>query len=80
MTWVLGYSARVIRHGRASEHQKDLQDESHPYYGLALFKVDFVAVEACACSDEHACPTKPETDVGVCVYLLEEVWPREELD
>ena len=80
MTWVLGYSARVIRHGRASERQKGLQDESHPYYGLALFKVDFVTVEACACGDEHTCPTKPETDVGVCIYLLEEVWPREELD
>ena len=76
MTWVPGHSARVIRHGRASERQKDLQDESHPYYGLALFKVDFVAIEAGACCDAHACPAECESDVGVCVDLLEEVWPR----
>ena len=58
---------------RRSAQRRHIQDKTRPYDGLAFLELDLVAVEACARSDDHACPAKAEPDVGVRVYLLEEI-------
>lgn len=53
----------------------DSQDETCPHDRLAFFEVDLVAVQTSTRCDKHACPSKSEPDVGMCVYLFEEVGP-----
>lgn len=47
--------------------------EASPDCGLGLLEFDFPAVETGGSSDQHACPTKRESHVGMEVNLFEQV-------
>ena len=51
----------------------------HVHCGLGLLEVDFPAVEAGGCGDEHACPAECELRVRMEVYLFERVRTQQTL-
>lgn len=53
---------------------KHSQDKPSPHYGLALFKLDFPAVQTGTRCNEYTSPAERESNICVGIYLFEEFW------
>lgn len=73
------YLIGVSGYHSQSRQERYSQDKARPHDGFTLFEFDLVAIKTGSGSNEHARPAEGQPHVGMCVYLLEQVRPGEEL-